>query len=413
MFNSFNYTFSYQDIYNFIKKNNTPFWVYDHNIIINKIQMLQKFDVIRFAQKACSNINILKIMKKNNVKIDAVSNGEIKRALFSGFHPDNGDIVFTSDILDNETLLTVTKFNIPVNIGSIDMIHKLGKVSPTHQIWLRINPGFGDGHNKKTNTGGDNSKHGILQPLLALNAIKKYNFQLIGIHMHIGSGVNYTHLKKVCKAMYQNVLKIKKNISHISAGGGLSIPYRKKDQQIDIEHYFQEWSNTKKKIEKYLKYPVTLEIEPGRFLVAESGILICTVYVIKKTNTHTFVLTDAGFNDLMRPVIYGSYHEISIIPHDHRIINTHNLIETVIGGPLCESGDIFTQNSKGDIITRKLPEIKIGDYLIFHQVGAYGSSMSSNYNSRPLISEFLFQNKKFMIIRRKQKIEDLIQLEIN
>ncbi|CAL4323558.1 Diaminopimelate decarboxylase [Buchnera aphidicola (Thelaxes suberi)] len=408
---NYKYSFSSCELLNFINNNDTPFWVYDHNIIIKKIQLLKKFDTIRFAQKACSNIHILNIMKQNDVKVDAVSYGEIKRAILAGFIPNNNDIIFTSDIIDKKTLSLVTKLNIPVNIGSIDMLHQLGKCSPNHKIWIRINPGFGYGHNKKTNTGGDNSKHGILFPEQTLDIIKKYNFELVGIHMHIGSGVNYKHLKKVCNSMFHQICTLNQNIQYISAGGGLSIPYKTNEKEIDINNYFQEWNETKKKIEKRLGHSITLEIEPGRFLVAESGILVCQVYSIKKTNLFKFVLTDAGFNDLMRPVMYGSYHYISIIAGDNRKINQENLYDTVIGGPLCESGDIFTQDNNGNIMSRKLPKIHVGDYLIFHQVGAYGSSMSSNYNSRPLISEFLFTEKKFKQIRRPQKIEDLIQLE--
>jgi len=188
-------------ILSLIKKYKSPLWMYHAETIEKKISKLRKFDIIRFAQKACSNIHILKLMKKNGTKIDAVSLGEIERAIKAGFKKNSNDIVYTSDIIDKETLKKVIEYKIPVNIGSIDMIKKIGKKSKNHKVWIRINPGFGHGHNKKTNTGGKNSKHGIWNTSLALKLIKKYKLKLIGLHMHIGSGVDYKHLKKVCKSM--------------------------------------------------------------------------------------------------------------------------------------------------------------------------------------------------------------------
>lgn len=393
------------------KKYQSPFWVYDASIICKKINLLKKFDIIRFAQKACSNIHILRLMRKNNLKVDAVSLGEIERALEAGFKPNTDEIIFTADLFDEETLYKVIEYKIPVNAGSIDMLRQLGKLSPGHHVWLRINPGFGYGHSKKTNTGGENSKHGIWNPILAIPIIKKYKLKLIGLHMHIGSGVNYEHLKKVCKAMIKNAITINEKISYISAGGGLPIPYKFNEKSIDTKKYFMIWDKARKKISRFLNTPIQLEIEPGRFLVAESGILISQVRAIKEIGDKNFVLIDAGFNDLMRPTMYGSYHHISVISKDNRNIDETETIDTVIGGPLCESGDIFTQTEGGSIEARKLPILKIGDYLIFHDTGAYGASMSSNYNTRPLIQEIMLENNTFKTIRRRQKINELLNLE--
>ncbi|UDG80249.1 diaminopimelate decarboxylase [Candidatus Annandia pinicola] len=402
----------YNVIYNYvIKSYKGPFWFYNANIIKNKIMKLKKFDIIRFAQKSCSNINILKLIKKYNVQIDAVSYGEIERALESGF--DINKIIFTSDIFDYYSLKKIIKHKITVNIGSIDMLHQLGKLSPGHKIWIRINPGFGHGHNKKTNTGGENSKHGIwYNSILLHDIIKKYNFKLKGIHMHIGSGVDYKHLQNVCYSMMNQITYKNKNILFISAGGGLSIPYKKKEKTIDIKHYFNLWNNVRNKISNYLGHKIQLEIEPGRFLTAESGMLVTQIKSVKYIKNKYFVLIDAGFNDLLRPVMYGSYHKISIIDYNGNHISKNNFkIPTVIGGPLCESGDIFTQKSNGEIKIRFLPKVFPGDYLIFHDTGAYGASMSSNYNSRPLIPEILFYRNELKIIRKKQRMNDLLKLE--
>lgn len=401
-----------KDILPILKKQTGPIWIYDANIIKNQIQKLKKFDIIRFAQKSCSNIHILQLFRKLNVKIDAVSLGELERALISGFKSKNDEIVFTSDIIDEETLKKVIELNITVNAGSLNMLKQIGQLSPGHRIWLRINPRFGHGHNKKTNTGGENSKHGIWKPELAIPIIKKYKLHLVGLHMHIGSGVDYQHLQEVCNAMVKQAIQLNQNIQFISAGGGLSIPYRNTDIPVNTEHYFKLWNHARNKISQHFQNKIQLEIEPGRFLVGESGILVARVYEIKQVGKKIFTLIEAGFNDLMRPVLYGSHHYISIIPIDNRVLHDNEYIKTVIGGPLCESGDVFTQDSEGTLIERILPKIKIGDYLVFHNTGAYGASMSSNYNSRPLIPEILFEDGIPRVIRRKQTIYELLKLEL-
>ncbi|WP_350304620.1 diaminopimelate decarboxylase [Photorhabdus viridis] len=392
-----------------------PLWVYDSETIIQRIRMLHQFDVIRFAQKACSNTHILRLMREYGVKVDAVSLGEIERALRAGFCPgqEMAEIVFTADLIDVPTLKQVTELDIPVNAGSIDMLEQIGQCKKGHPVWLRINPGFGHGHSQKTNTGGENSKHGIwYQDLpLAIEKIRHYGLKLLGLHMHIGSGVDYQHLASVCDAMVEQVILCGEDIQAISAGGGLSTPYRQGDEQIDIAHYFGLWDDARKRIEQHLGHSVELEIEPGRFLVAESGILMTEVRAVKQMGSRHYVLVDAGFNDLMRPAMYGSYHHISVLPADGRQLEQFPLQETLVAGPLCESGDIFTQVEGGGIAPRMLPPVQVGDYLVFHDTGAYGASMSSNYNSRPLISEVLFINGKPQLIRRRQTIEELLALE--
>ncbi|HFT5242094.1 TPA: diaminopimelate decarboxylase [Yersinia enterocolitica] len=393
-----------------------PVWAYDGDIIAQRINQLRNFDVIRFAQKACSNIHILRLMREQGVKVDSVSLGEIERALVAGFQPgqEPAEIVFTADLLDQATLMRVTELNIPVNAGSIDMLDQLGQQAPGHPVWLRINPGFGHGHSQKTNTGGENSKHGIWYQDLpqAIEKVTQYGLTLVGIHMHIGSGVDYQHLEQVCDAMVEQVISLGQDISAISAGGGLSIPYEFGGDEIDTEHYYGLWNNARERIAAHLGHSVSLEIEPGRFLVAESGVLIAQVRAVKEMGSRHYVLVDAGFNDLMRPAMYGSYHHISLLPADGRSLASEALIETVVGGPLCESGDIFTQEAGGGLETRALPAARIGDYLVFHDTGAYGASMSSNYNSRPLLPEVLFEQGQPRLIRRRQTIEELIALEM-
>ncbi|EPH0109278.1 TPA: diaminopimelate decarboxylase [Enterobacter roggenkampii] len=393
-----------------------PVWVYDAQIVREKIAALHQFDVVRFAQKACSNIHILRLMREQGVKVDSVSLGEIERALVAGYDPkaDSDAIVFTADVIDDATLARVHELQIPVNAGSVDMLEQLGQVSPGHRVWLRVNPGFGHGHSQKTNTGGENSKHGIWYADMpaALEVLQRYNLKLVGIHMHIGSGVDYGHLEQVCGAMVRQVVDFGQDLEAISAGGGLSIPYREGEEAIDTDHYYGLWSAARDQIAAHLGHAVKLEIEPGRFLVAEAGVLVSQVRSVKEMGSRHFVLIDAGFNDLMRPSMYGSYHHITALAADGRDLTQAPRVETVVAGPLCESGDVFTQQEGGKVETRALPEVKPGDYLVLHDTGAYGASMSSNYNSRPLLPEVLFDSGKARLIRRRQTIQELLALEL-
>ncbi|WP_027468880.1 diaminopimelate decarboxylase [Deefgea rivuli] len=393
----------------------TPVWTYDAATIRERIGQLQMFDTIRFAQKANSNIHILKLMRKQGVKVDSVSLGEIERAIAAGFATgkDADDIVFTADLLDRATLARVVELDIQVNCGSPQMLEQLGEAHPGHRVWLRVNPGFGHGHSQKTNTGGEQSKHGIWHDQLpeALALIAKYNLDLVGLHMHIGSGVDYSHLQEVCAAMVAQVKQSGRDIRAISAGGGLSIPYQVGGEHIDTAHYFSLWNAAREEIAAHLGHPVHLEIEPGRFLVAESGKLIAEVRAKKDVGNNHFVLVDAGFSDLMRPAMYGSYHEISLLRADGTIAGGETR-PTVLAGPLCESGDVFTQEEGGVVTPRDLPTAEIGDFVVLHDTGAYGASMSSNYNTRPLIAEVLIDGEAVRQIRRRQTIAELLALEL-
>ncbi len=413
------------------QQHGTPLWVYDADTVRQRIQALRPFDVIRYAQKANSNIHLLRLMRAEGVKVDAVSLGEIERALLAGYvsgamcgatraaaegppGEDHGEIVFTADLLDAATLHCVLRERIPVNAGSIDMLHQLGARSPGHAVWLRINPGFGHGHSNKTNTGGEHSKHGIWHADVpaALAAITQHGLKLIGLHMHIGSGVDYSHLQQVCQAMVALAANVVLPIQAISAGGGLSVPYRENDASIDTAHYFSLWDDARRQIAAARGHAIQLEIEPGRYLVAEAGVLLAEVRATKAMGANHFVLVDAGFNDLMRPSMYGSHHGISLLPAaGSASAASRPLQASVVAGPLCESGDVFTQGEGGVVLSRELPQAKVGDLLVFHDAGAYGASMSSNYNTRPLAAEVLVDGGQARLIRRRQTVQELLALE--
>jgi diaminopimelate decarboxylase len=395
------------------QRHGTPLWVYDAATIRARIAELAAFDTIRFAQKANANIHLLRLMRAAGVSVDAVSLGEIERALAAGYRAGSHELVFTADLLDRATLDRVVADRIPVNAGSIDMLEQLGARSPGHPMWLRINPGFGHGHSNKTNTGGEHSKHGIWHAELsrALGTIDRHGLVLEGLHMHIGSGVDYAHLQQVCEAMVALVARLDRPVPAISAGGGLSIPYRAGDPRIDTGHYFGLWDDARRRIAARQGSPVKLEIEPGRFLVAEAGALVAEVRATKPMGGNFFVLVDAGFNDLMRPAMYGSHHDISVLPAPGHPAGASR--PTVVAGPLCESGDVFTQGEGGVVLGRELPEPTVGDLLVFHDAGAYGASMSSNYNTRPLAAEVLVDGDVVRLIRRRQTVAELLALELD
>ena len=396
----------------------TPLWVYEAAVIRSRIQSLSAFETVRFAQKACSNTHVLRLMREQGVAVDAVSRGEILRAIKAGYTSgaDSNEIVFTADVIDQATLDTVVQHKVQVNAGSIDMLRQLGAASPGHRVWLRINPGFGHGHSNKTNTGGEHSKHGIWHAELeqALAVVKAQGLKLVGLHMHIGSGVDYGHLQSVCGAMVdllRRTLEAGHDVQAISAGGGLSIPYKAGDAGIDTVAYHQLWQAVQKEATQLFGHTIHLELEPGRYLVAESGLLITQVRAVKDAGANHFVLLDTGFNELMRPSMYGAHHHMTVLPANPSAATTGGERPTVVAGPLCESGDVFTQTDGGVVTPRMLAPAQVGDLVVIHDAGAYGASMSSNYNSRPLAAEVLVDGGVAKLIRRRQTVEELMALE--
>jgi diaminopimelate decarboxylase len=393
----------------------TPTYVYDASRIVDRIGDLAAFDSVRYAQKACSNLAILDLVRRHEGLVDAVSAGEIRRALAAGYTPRGNppELVYTADIFDRETLDLVVEKNVHVNCGSPDMIDQLGERAPGRSITLRVNPGFGHGHSQKTNTGGEQSKHGIWHGDLAdcLRRADHHGLCVTGLHMHIGSGTDLEHLSQVSGAMERAALEVGRTITAISAGGGLPIPYRDDQVYVDLDAYFRVWNDTRRRLEQVYGHPIHLEIEPGRYLVAESGFLITEIRAVKRMGGNLFYLVDAGFNNLARPILYGAYHPMSICPGPNASPD-RPLYDVIVGGPLCESGDIFTQEEGGIVCRRKMPAAQVGEHLVIECAGAYGFVMSSNYNSKPLAAEVLIEDGAVHLVRRRQSFEDLIQGEL-
>jgi diaminopimelate decarboxylase len=234
--------------------------------------------------------------------------------------------------------------------------------------------------------------------------------------MHIGSGTDLEHLSQVCGAMEKAALAVGPSIHTISAGGGLPTPYRDGDQRVDIDAYCSLWESVRHRLAKEFGHKITLEIEPGRYLVAESGSLIAEIRTVKRMGDNLFYVLDAGFNNLARPILYGAYHPMAIChkaPTGGRG-RAHDSAKTqpvIVGGPLCESGDIFTQEDGGYVRSRDLPEATVGDFVVIGVAGAYGAVMGSNYNSKPLAAEVLIENGRAQLVRERQTFADMVRGE--
>ncbi len=392
----------------------TPVYIYDLSVIEQRIAELSMFDVVRYAQKACGNLAILDRMRRHGVVVDAVSAGEIHRALAAGYSadPSKAEIVYTADLFDRAALEMVVEHGLVVNCGSPDMISQLGELRPGAEVTLRINPGFGHGHSQKTNTGGEQSKHGIWHTQIddCLLRADQTGVTVTGLHMHIGSGTDLEHLSEVCDAMEKAAISVGRTLHTISAGGGLPVPYKEGESYVDLEKYFELWDAVRNRLSERFGHRVSLEIEPGRFLVAESGYLLTEVRSVKKMGGNLFALVDAGFTDLARPVMYGSYHPIAVSGKNSDA-SEREQIEVVVGGPLCESGDIFTQREGGYVDTRLLPAPRVGDYIVLENAGAYGFVMASNYNSKTRAAEVMIENGEAKLIRQRESFEDLTRGE--
>jgi diaminopimelate decarboxylase len=384
----------------------TPLYVYDLDVVRARVDALRGFDVIRYAQKANPNLAVLRFLRTLGVEVDAVSAGELHRALAAGF-PEEA-IHFTADLFDHAALDLIARHAVRVNVGSADMIEQLAEARPDSELTLRINPGFGHGHDLKVNTGGPHSKHGIWFEQLpeVLERARRVDVRVTGIHVHIGSGSDFEHLSRVRHAVEDAALQAREHLTLISTGGGLPIPYRPQDRPFDVAHYVADWRLTKETLQHELNRHVTLEVEPGRYVVAECGTILTEVRATKKSGGIDYILVDAGFNTLIRPAMYGAYHHISILGREHQ-----PTAPRVVAGPLCESADMFTQTKGGVVEPRQLPRAEVGDLLCIHDTGAYAASMASTYNAQPLAPEVVVEGGSVRLARRRQSVDELLALE--
>ncbi|HAM39612.1 MAG: diaminopimelate decarboxylase [Elusimicrobia bacterium RIFOXYC2_FULL_34_12] len=375
----------------------TPFYLYSKNKLLkNYAEINNSFKkanhIICYAVKANENPYLLRILAKNGCGCDIVSIGELNLALKAGINPKK--IVFAGvGKQENEIRAAIKSDILMFNIESIPELYSIDRIAKllnkTARIAFRVNPDIDAKTHPHITTGLSHNKFGLTfkeayEGYLLAKGLK--NIEIVGIHTHIGSQItDSASFVLASKKVAGYISKLKAagiNLKYIDMGGGLGIRY-KDEKVINPSDYADA-------ILKYLPKNHTIILEPGRFLVAETGVLITKVIYVKKTLKKKFLVVDAGMNDLVRPAIYGAYHEI--IPVKWKNGKQHNWD---IVGPICESSDVFAKD-------RLMPLASEGDYLAILCAGAYGYSMSSNYNMRPRPAEIIIENNKWRIIRKRE-----------
>jgi diaminopimelate decarboxylase len=380
----------------------TPFYLYDMNDILNKQEQLTKYFSwnklkIFYAMKANYNPHILQVMNENGFCLDTVSPAEMLLALRIGFDKDR--ILFTANNMTDTEMNIVQQQGVLLNIDSLSRLERYSKCFPGSKVSLRINPGVVAGENKKVQTAGDFNKFGILLIDIpkALEITKQYGIKIVGLHEHTGSGISDT--AKALESM-NNLLGIASrqefpDLEFIDFGGGFKVRYHPEEVEIDYETFGEKTIQLFDRFCKGYGKELALYFEPGKYIVAESGCLVVKVNTIKKAKERYIIGTDSGFPHMIRPVLYGAYHHIINISNPFGELGKYDIY-----GNICESGDCFASD-------REIPEIREGDYLAIQNTGAYCCSMASNYNLRPIPSEYIIYNNELLVSRQKDTHAEL------
>jgi len=392
-----------------INKYGSPLYVYNESILRQRCrEMLSLVDYpyfkVHYSTKANSNLSLLKIIREEGIYADAMSPGELYILMKAGFKPE--EIFYVSNNISKSELEFVVDSSILFSADSLSQLRLYGEINPGGKVAFRLNPGFGAGHHEKVITGGKKTKFGINMELIpdVKKILKEYNLTLVGINQHIGS--LFMDYEPFIAGM-SSILSVAKqfdNLEFIDLGGGFGIPYRKQEGEpsLDLGKLGDILTDTLYNWTSEYGKKIEFKIEPGRYIVAECGVLLGTVHAIKKNGETTYVGTDLGFNVLARPMLYDSHHDIEIYRKD-LTPNFSKLKKATIVGNICESGDIIAKE-------RLLPEIDEGDILGVMDAGAYGYSMASNYNNRLRPAEVLIDaNGNDILIRRRETLEDLMR----
>jgi diaminopimelate decarboxylase len=384
-----------------IEKYGSPLYVYNETILRERCRELKKlvdykYFHVNYSPKANSNIEILKIVRDEGFWTDAMSPGEIFVNLRAGFKPEQ--ILYISNNVNDEEYYYAIRAGVKISVDSVSQLERYGRINPGGEVTVRINPGIGAGHHKKVVTGGKKTKFGIEIRFIdeVKKILKKYNLKITGINQHIGSlfmdGDSY--IESVDSIL--NVAKEFNDLEFVDLGGGFGIPYHKQENEprlnlkslgIKLTDLISSW------IKDYGK-EIIFKIEPGRYIVAESAILLGTVNAVKMNYDIKYVGTDLGFNVLIRPVMYDSHQSDTSSAKNEQVR---------IVGNICETGDIIAKD-------RILPEILEEDIIGVLDAGAYGYAMSSNYNNRLRPAEVLIDKYgNHRLIRRREKLEDLLR----
>ncbi|MDF2570302.1 MAG: lysA 2 [Sporomusa sp.] len=391
-----------------VEKYGSPLYVYSEQVLRERCRDIKRLIrspnfIVNYSAKANSNLTLLQIIRDEACCVDAMSPGEIYVQLQAGFKPEQ--ILYICNNVSSEEMKYAIDQNIQVSVDSLSQLELYGKVNPYSNIVARFNTGVGSGHHKKVITGGEKTKFGIESAYIPeiKNVLKKYHLRLIGINQHIGS--HFMDIDAYISGV-QSLLGIAEgfpDLEFIDLGGGFGIPYHKyeSERRLDLAALSERLGIVLSNWVKSYGKQVTFKVEPGRYLVAECGILLGSVHTVKTNYRIRYVGTDLGFNVLMRPVLYDSYHDIEIYRRSN--VQSQNQEAVTIVGNICESGDILAAE-------RKLPEIFEEDIIGVLDAGAYGYSMASNYNNRLRPAEVLITNQgDDVLIRRRETLEDLLR----
>lgn len=384
------------------EKYDSPLYVYDASVMESQYQRLTNaFKAVKnlklnYAVKALSNINVLHFFKNLGAGLDTVSIQEVQLSLATGINPK--DIIYTPNGVSLQEIEEVAAMGVQINIDNLAILELFGQKHPEIPVCIRINPHIMAGGNSKISVGHIDSKFGISihQVPHIKRVVENTGMTINGIHMHTGSDILDIDTFLRATEILFDVAKQFENIDFIDFGSGFKVPYKEGDISTDVEQLGIQLSDRFNEFcEEYGK-ELTLMFEPGKFLVSEAGYFLAKVNVVKQTTSTVFAHVDSGFNHLVRPMMYDSYHKITNISNPEGRMRYYSVV-----GYICET-DTFGSN-------RRIAEISDGNILCFHNAGAYCFSMASNYNSRYRPAEVLVVNGKDYLIRKRETFEDLLR----
>ena len=383
----------------------SPVYVYDaHKIESQYKRLTSAFSQvnslrINYAAKALSNVSVLKFLNGLGSCLDTVSIQEVKLGLYAGFKPE--DIIYTPNGVSLSEIEEVAKLGVQINIDNLSILEQFGSNHPDIPVCIRINPHVMAGGNTNISVGHIDSKFGISihQIPHILRIVENTGMHINGIHMPTGSDILDIDVFLYASEILFETATNFKELDFIDFGSGFKVPYKEGDIETDIEELGKKLTARFKEFCKSYGRELTLAFEPGKFLVSESGYFLTSVNVVKQTTSTVFAQVDSGFNHLIRPMLYGSQHEIINISNPDGRARFYSIV-----GYICET-DTFANN-------RRINEIKEGDILAFKNAGAYCFTMASNYNSRYRPAEILWYNNDAHLIRERETFDDLLTNQI-
>lgn len=387
----------------------TPLYIYSEDIIRSRMKdvanVITKYPYkANYSCKANSNLTILKIAHEEGVNCDAMSEGEMRLLLKAGFAPE--EIFFVPNNVDNKEMQFAIDNNIMTSLDSIDQLRRYGELNPGGKCAIRINPGVGAGHHEKVVTAGKNTKFAIAEEDIdeAIKVAKEHNLTICGINQHVGSLYMKPDPFLAAIDQFLRIAMKFENLEFIDFGGGYGIPYHKLDDEapFDMEELTREWTKRLDKFVEEYGYAPLFKSEPGRYCVAEGGIILGRVNAVKYNNGNKYAGTDVGMNVLARPTLYDSWHDIEVFSNDKAVVSGDKTPVTVTGN-ICESGDKLCKD-------RPMPEIKTEDLIVVLDAGAYGYSMCYSYNTRLKPAEIMIMSDgSIKKIRNRETYEEIFE----